>query len=186
MTLRERISKEIGHNIKIGCKNGSNFMFCDIVAEDTEQTLLNIEQEEIQKNKRFLDESIKKYERLTEDGLDMYIFTETKRIEKENEKRKRSAGNNRAILLPIPPESVMEKKYYQTIENLGKLIKKYELWLSSEHPILDAEVVERYKSITADNTWICIIDGIVTGRYWDKQEYITGQIGEEENEERTE
>lgn len=178
MKLVEILEKYKGKKIKIGFNKGSNFIFCDSCDDDTETILNVIEEKKISEIRDTLTNALIKLETLENDGIDKFVESEIERIELLN--KKRTAMGEKP--LRIPPIEKIEVKYYKSISNLKKSIDKYEKCLSMNHPVLDAEVVEKYKSIYEDNTIIIICAGFITGQYWTVEEYQTGIFEKDSDE----
>lgn len=141
--LRNNLLTWSGQHVRIGCKNGSSFVFCKVIDETSEEELEQVEQQ-IYMNAEWQSEKAKstlKY--LNGMSVQEYIAEENrKNIEKEQSREKR-CKMEKTVYKPktLPTLAMIERNYYRRIASCERTIEKFKRYKKKPHMILDVPVV---------------------------------------------
>lgn len=167
MTLLELKDKKI-KNVKIGAKGGSGFIYCGkpgLIDFD----YLNDQMRE--RNQSALISASHRYSSIKQKKVSTSTYIAE--CEKKN--------------APISFEGYMKylQQYFAQIKTAIDGVERANKRIADYEPLETREVVEKYKSITEPSTTIVLFDGTEQGSAWTTEEYQSGYVeidNEEDNE----
>ena len=184
-TLREVLPEFEGYHIRIGYTNGSGFVFCGHCVEGIVSEI-EAEQEFIRSEaNRIMKDTMGDYNFLDRIGLEGFCNREVEKSWKEF--KARLVGRVFKPEYKMPDRAAMVSKYEKRMNVYKKAIEKYTWCLEHPNMILDATFVETYPSIDPEepDTVIILVDGKLSGKYWNEKEYKNRYEGGEEDEQDT-
>lgn len=179
MKFVEWYMNNIGTECKIGFANGSGFIFCGRLEDDTmtelKETCAKIKaswEKSLNKSINALPKLCKRIEDTEISLNDPHYFDNYKEEEREDKKKEM--------------EEMLEKMKKRK-ESLKTSIPTFTSRIDNCVPLIERNVVDIYHSVITDAV-IVLIEGEEVGMYWDKAEYENGgaiskedAIEEEEN-----
>ena len=183
MKLRTLLSKCEYSNVKIGCKDGSGFIYCDTLTTSTSYQLSKI-------SKNYLNKYIQELETKTNymNNFDTYWETRIANLMKikdrswrnkvvlsvplEQQEDKRKELDKKLKLLPTTLKRTIEERDYKKVA-IPKRIKELKKLIPHWVNFIDREVVETYEAISIDeqDTLIILVKGNDLGKYVSLKEY---------------
>lgn len=152
------------YRIKVGTVDGYGFFFCGTTTE-LKETVADLEEELRDDIRRYADEAKKKFNNHT--------------------RRDTSPSGYAGRAYKRSGRPATREDYDEFVDNYFKELKqKFDAMKEAERrrdvrtPLSERKIVETYKSISEDNTWIVIITGEDVGKYWTEEEYKKGVTDE--------
>lgn len=142
------------YRVKLGCKDGSGFVFC---GDLTEEILSKVNRRELKKEKKYLSDLEKKLEGTLASGGTVQQYATTK-FRKEG-----SCGDAEDFM-------VFLDKYLKQIERMMSLIESHKERIRTWQRIADRFIVELYPSVAEEKTLIVLIEGDIQGDFWTSEE----------------
>lgn len=171
-----------GCHIRIGYTKGSGFVYCGHCGVWTAAEILAEQEVLTAEANRIMKDALTEFNFLERIGVEGFCHKEVERSWKEY--RARMAGRVFKLQYKPPERATMVGKYEKRMNVYKKAIDKYTWCLEHPNMILDATFVETYPSIDSEepDTVIILVDGKLSGKYWNEKEYKNRYEGGEEDE----
>lgn len=154
------------YRIRVGTVDGYGFFYIGTTTELKEK-ILDIEEELRDDIRRIADDAKKEFNN--------YTRRDTSPSGYAGRAYKRSGR-------PATREDYNEfvDNYFKELKQKFDAMKKAERKRDQRTPLSERTIVEIYKSISEEDTWIVIITGCDIGKYWTEEEYKKGATDENE------
>jgi hypothetical protein len=170
MTVREKLRKLMGRNIKIGCNDGGSFIFCGPVTEGLFE---------------WLDRQSDLMKRTIDQGLEKAMYN-AEHFENEYFPKYISMVDCKRLKDGLPILNEEEREHVHNYMKTEICVKRVNRWKNSEskfHPTLNAEVLQTYNSILPEEqgTIIVIFEGCYPSNhtFWTIEECRNSKVPEE-------
>ena len=153
------------YRIKVGTVDGYGFFFCGTTTE-LKEVVADLEEELHDECRRIAEDTKKRFNAFTRRDTSPSGYAG---------KAYRRSGR------PATYEEYENfvKGYFKELAVKYNTMKEAERRRDVRTPLSERKIVETYKSISEDDTWIVIITGEDVGKYWTEKEYKEGVANED-------